>query len=91
MVVLLPQGAHISGAVIPASAVVWWQGRAWVYVQSAADTFVQREVPTDMPVESGWFVANEFSPGEKLVIAGAQQLLSEEFSSQIQASSRDTD
>lgn len=90
LIVLLPQGAHVSGALIPASAVVWWQGRAWVYVQSAADAFVQREVPTDMLVGSGWFAANGFSPGEKLVIKGAQQLLSEEFSSQIQASSGDT-
>lgn len=91
VIVLLPQGSHVRGVFIPASAVVWWQGRAWVYVQRAADAFIQREVPTDMPVGSGWFATNGFSPGEKLVIKGAQQLLSEEFSSQIQASREDTD
>lgn len=91
LIVLLPQGAHARGALIPASAVVWWQGRAWVYVQRAGDAFIQREVPTDMPVGSGWFAASGFSEGEKLVIKGAQQLLSQEFSSQIQASSGDTD
>lgn len=91
LIVLLPQGAHVSGALIPASAVVWWEGRAWVYVQSVANAFVQREVVTDMPEGSGWFAATGFSPGEKLVIKGAQQLLSEEFSSRIQASSGDPD
>jgi hypothetical protein len=91
LIVLLPQGARVRGALIPASAVVWWQGRAWAYVQTTADTFVQREVATDAPMENGWFAAKGFSPGEKLVIKGAQQLLSEEFSSQIQASGGDTD
>jgi len=91
LIVLLPQGAPVRGALIPASAIVWWEGKAWAYVQTAPSTFIQREVPTDMAVRGGWFAAKGFSPEEKVVTTGAQQLLSEELSSQVQASRGDTD
>lgn len=84
LVLLLPSGTPVQGVVIPRDAIVWWNGRAWAYVQTAAGQFVRREVSTEMPVANGWFTAKVFSPGEKVVVAGAQQLLSEEFRSQLQ-------
>jgi hypothetical protein len=84
LVALLPTGPLARGGVVPAHAVVWWQGKAWAYVQIAPERFARREVSTDTPVSNGWFVSSRFSPGEKVVIQGAQQLLSEEFRSQIQ-------
>jgi hypothetical protein len=81
---LLSTGATVRGAVIPQDAVVWWQGKAWIYVQLAADRFARREIPTDLPVKDGWLVASVVEPGQKVVTGGAQQLLSEEFRSQIQ-------
>lgn len=84
LIFLLPSGKPIPGVVIPRDAMVWWNGRAWAYVQTAADQFVRREVSTEMPVPNGWFTAKGFSPGEKVVVSGAQQLLSEEFRSQLQ-------
>jgi hypothetical protein len=79
---LLPSGPLLKGITVPSRATVWWQGKAWTYVQTAPDKFLRREVPTEMPVEEGWFVTRGFSPGDKIVVTGAQQLLSEEFRSQ---------
>lgn len=80
----LPAGAALKGVTVPASAVVWWQGKAWVYVQKDAANFVRREITTDAPVTNGWFVARGLSAGSKLVVTGAQLLLSEEFRAQVQ-------
>lgn len=84
-------GSPKRGVLIPQSAIVWWEGKAWAYLQTASGTFVQSEVPTDIPVRGGWFAAKGFSRGEKVVTTGAQQLLSEQITSQAQANSGDTD
>jgi len=81
----LPTGAVLPGMIVPASAVVWWQGKAWVYVQPRPGHFERRELPTGNPIEDGWFVSQGFAPGETVVVTGAQQLLSQEFRSQIQS------
>jgi hypothetical protein len=72
-----------AGVMVPAAAVVWHAGKAWIYMQHEADEFMRREVPTQDPVSDGWFVASGFSPGDKVVVSGAQLLLSEEFRYQI--------
>ena len=72
-------GNPMRGLIIPTSAVVWSEGKAWVYQQTATDRFTRRAVPTEIPVERGFFVAEGFSPGDKLVTQGAQALLSEEL------------
>jgi membrane fusion protein, multidrug efflux system len=80
----LAAGPSRSGVLVPEQGVVWWQGKAWVYQQTAADRFVRRALPTTTPVPSGFLVTKGFNPGEKIVFSGAQSLLSEEFRSQIQ-------
>jgi hypothetical protein len=75
----LSVGSAMKGLIVPTSAVVWSEGKAWVYQQTAADRFTRRAVPTDIPVERGFFVTGGFSPGDKLVVQGAQALLSEEL------------
>lgn len=95
LAVLLPSGPALQGVTVPANAVVWWEGKAWTYVQTSPDQFSRRDVPTQMPVKGGWFVpiTNQtnptFKPGEKVVINGAQQLLSQEFSSQTETGETD--
>ena len=81
----LPLGSPMKGVVIPSSAVVWKQGSAWVYVQRKPGRFVRRALPVDAPVAAGWFCSSGFEPGEKMVVSGAQQLLSQEFHAQIQS------
>jgi hypothetical protein len=75
----LSVGARMRGLIVPTSAVVWSEGKAWVYQQTASERFTRRVVPTEVPVERGFFVAQGFSPGDKVVIQGAQALLSEEM------------
>ncbi len=80
----LPTGREMQGVIVPASAVVWLQGTAWVFVAEGTDRFSRRKLPTDTPVKEGWFVAKAFSPGDRIVTGGAQVLLSEEFRARIQ-------
>jgi multidrug efflux pump subunit AcrA (membrane-fusion protein) len=79
----LPAGEKHDGVLVPSAAVVWWQGKPWVYVQKDDDHFTRREVPPQSPLPEGWFAAEGFKAGEKVVVSGAQVLLSEEFKSQI--------
>ncbi len=74
----VPVGPTSSGVVVPSAALVWWQGRAWVYVEIGEGTFARREVSTDAPVPGGWFVGTGLAPGDRVVVRGAQVLLSEE-------------
>lgn len=95
LAVMLASGPTSQGDVVPANAIVWWNGRAWAYVQISDDQFSRREVPTQMPVTGGWFVpittqpGPSFKPGDKVVINGGEQLLSQEFSSQLQTGETD--
>jgi hypothetical protein len=83
--VFLPSGPAQDGVVVPSSAIVWWQGKAWCYAEESPGKFTRREVATSNPVTSGWFVTEGISADAHVVTSGAQTLLSEEFRSQIQA------
>jgi hypothetical protein len=63
---------------LPRSAVVRFNGTAWVYVQTAPDTFRRTEVSLAHSLEKGWFVQGSLNLQDKVVTVGAQQLLSEE-------------
>ena len=76
-------GPSQPGVVIPQSAVVRHQGLGFVYIQTRPDQFVRRQVSLDDPLDTGYFVSGGFQPGDRVVIAGAESLLSEEFKSQI--------
>lgn len=79
LVAHLPVGSPLKGVVIPASAVVWSEDKAWVYAQVSPERFSRSPVPTDVPVEDGFFAGEGFSAGDKIVTVGAQALLSEEM------------
>ncbi|GAB3675919.1 efflux RND transporter periplasmic adaptor subunit [Salinisphaera aquimarina] len=75
--------AH-AGVLIPASAVVWQDGRPWAYVQIEDDRFARRPLPP-LSVDNGdaRFVSEGFAAGDAVVTAGAQMLLGEELRAQI--------
>lgn len=105
VIAFLPVGQS-PGVAIPASAIVWLQGHAWVYVKTAENTFVRREIPTDQPQPGGGCVvpaghdparperqaaaadpdgqSQGLAPNALIVVEGAQALLSQEFSAQIE-------
>jgi hypothetical protein len=80
----LPSGKSTEGAALPASAIVWWQGRAWAYRRTGQDTFVRVEISTDLPTPGGGYIAKDVAKDAEMVTRGAQLLLSEEFRAQIQ-------
>lgn len=79
LVARLSVGGPLKGVIIPASAVIWSEGKAWVYAQVSDDGFTRSAVATDVPVDDGFFAAEGFSVGDKIVTVGAQALLSEEM------------
>lgn len=85
LTVSLPAGPLRDGVVVPASAVVWWQGQAWCYVEIASGKFARTAVPNSNPLPTGWFLSEGVPAGSRVVTGGAQSLLSEEMRSQIQA------
>ena len=72
-------GKPEQGVVVPRAAVVRHEGEAFVYLQTSAELFLRKEVELHHPTAKGWFIDEGFKPGDKLVIVGAQQLLSEEL------------
>lgn len=80
----LSVGDAQAGAKVPAPAIVWWQGEAWIYTRHDATHFLRRQLPAGNAIAEGWFVPKGFGNDEPVVIAGAQLLLSEELRSQLQ-------
>lgn len=73
-------GVKKRGVFIPASAVVWWNGKAWIYMEKKRGIFFKRQIPTKKAVKGGFFVINkDFFKKELMVIKGAQLLLSKEL------------
>ena len=68
-----------TGIGIPDEAIVWYAGKAWAYVQVDEETFSRRSLPESLHSNRGWLVNDNFSIGDRIVISGAQTLLSEEF------------
>ncbi len=83
LVVMLRAGSQVRGVVVPASAVVWLNGRTWVYVQDAPDHFARRDIATTRPTGADAYLT-DLPPMLPVVVQGAQTLLSEEFRAQIQ-------
>ncbi|TPK54861.1 metal transporter [Mesorhizobium sp. B2-4-19] len=79
VIAFLPVGQQPArGIVIPRTAVLWFGGLPWAYIQQGKDRFVRRLVDEQSPYDGGYFVDAGFEAGERVVTRGAQLLLSEE-------------
>ncbi len=78
-------GTERKGVVIPEAAVVRVAGKAYAFTQTGPDEFVRKELAVDQPVDGGFLTATNFAAGDRVVVQGAQLLLSEEFKSQLAA------
>ncbi|MEO7298576.1 MAG: hypothetical protein ABI042_08385 [Verrucomicrobiota bacterium] len=78
----LQNGVPTQGYVIPASAIVYHEGKPWIFVRTDAKNFVRRAIDLKFATENGWLVSG-LSPKNEIVVNGAQMLLSEEGKSQL--------
>lgn len=74
---------ELAGVEFPVEAVLWRSGKPWVYVQTGDERYARRLIPAYHDKGASWFVSDGLQPGERLVVRGAQLLLSEEFRGQI--------
>jgi hypothetical protein len=65
-----------SGVLVPASAVVWANGVATVFVEESAGHFTAHPIDASARAAEGFVV--DLPPGTRVVVEGAQQLLSEQ-------------
>ena len=72
-------GGTSAGVVVPANALVWFGGQPWAFVQTTPERFARVPVPTTAPMSNGYFVQSGIPPGARVVVSGAQLLLSEEL------------
>ena len=72
------------GVMVPRSAIVRYAGSEWVYCERDHDRFVRLEIVPIEITEQGYFVTENLAPGMRIVITGAETLLSEELKAEIQ-------
>jgi hypothetical protein len=77
-VTLAVSGAE-PGLIVPDSAVVWLEGRPWIYVRVQPTIFVRRAIKPNRAGPRNGYIVNGLAPDVRIVIRGAQMLLSEEF------------
>ena len=70
-------GEPQAGVTLPREAIVRFDGRTWFYEPEEGDEFKRHPVALGAPLAGGYFVT-ALKPGEKIVIRGAQALLSHE-------------
>jgi hypothetical protein len=85
-IVYVPSGKSYEGVFLEDTAIVQWQGRSWVYLRVAPDTFKRHPINTDQPVSDDDYVVQDIPPGSEIVVRGAQVLLSEEAKSELRGS-----
>jgi hypothetical protein len=76
---LQKRGDLQSGVLVPRAAILRHAGEGFVYVQTSDDTFQRKPINLDRPLENGFFLGEGLSTNERVVIAGAQLLLSAEL------------
>lgn len=72
------KGTPRVGLEVPQGAVVFYLGKAWVYQKGGHDEFERVEIPTNAPIDGGWFLENDVIEPHPVVTKGAQSLLSKE-------------
>lgn len=68
-----------TGVYLPESAVVWHAGVPLAFVTASPERFERRALSLARPWREGFLVSAGVAPGEKFVVAGAQQLLSSQL------------
>lgn len=83
----LRTGGNRAGAIVPATAIVSWQGRDWVYRRRPDRAFVRMAITADRRDPAGDAIVADPPAGTVVATKGAQLLLSEELRGQAPAES----
>jgi hypothetical protein len=73
-------GEPVAGEIVPADAVLRHDGKGWVYAQTGTNEFTRCEIPLDRAAADGWFVSGISTATNKVIVSGAQTVLSAELS-----------
>jgi hypothetical protein len=76
--VKLQASARAAGVLAPQAALMRSQGKTWVYVRTAAESFVRKPVENARTEAGGLFVPGGLKPGEAVVTHGAAALFAAE-------------
>jgi hypothetical protein len=82
-------GEPKAGYAIPASAILRHEGATWIYVQEGSTNFVRHTISLEEPLDNGWFVSSGVSTNDKIIVTGAQTVLSQELTGTGFTSGRD--
>jgi hypothetical protein len=72
------EGDSAKGVLVPADAIVHFNGLAWVFVEAKPGEYERRLITLDRPLTGGWFAEGEFEAGDHVVTTGAVNLLAVE-------------
>ncbi|MDQ6647424.1 MAG: hypothetical protein M3Y93_09370, partial [Pseudomonadota bacterium] len=77
---LVPMAGHSStGVAVPAAAVIWYAGQPWAYIETTQGHYARRPLVQNARQPDDWFQTHGFKAGERMVVRGAELLLSEEL------------
>ncbi|GEP11722.1 efflux RND transporter periplasmic adaptor subunit [Methylobacterium gnaphalii] len=74
-----------NGVAVPESAVVHWQGGAWIYRAVGDDAFARHALKSDAAMADDCYVVADLDQPTEIVVIGPQAVLSEEVKTQSQA------
>lgn len=83
------RNVHLTGVMIPKSALIWHMGQAFVYLKTSQESFIRRMIDQYSATSEGYFIPATINPGEQIVTTGGQMLLSEELRGQIPGEDND--
>jgi len=69
----------LAGVTVPDTAVLWYAGQPWAYIETAAGHYVRRPLAQGERDASRWFQTSGFHAGEHVVVRGGELLLSQEL------------
>ncbi len=68
-----------AGVTVPDTAVLWYAGQPWAYIETTTGNFVRRPLVQGERDATGWFQTSGFHAGENVVVRGGELLLSQEL------------
>jgi len=77
------QQNSLTGIVVPESAMAWHLGQSFVFLKIDDEQFIHQNITNPIKVSEGYFITEQLTDNEEVVVTGTQMLLSHEFRSQI--------